>query len=230
MSESNRLLEAREPRRAGNEPKRERPRGDRRLILLAARQWLKHQLDLLNRGLEGHHRMDWHSKMGHDHAVAKYLVTNRHVPEGFEGEGSNTCIVAKGAYPVGINERCARAADAGYVVRLARNDLGDDWRLCAGFIGHDGLPRSFNPQSGEWDLTAPLGCAKEAARSDGGLAMSKSQHGKHVANVQRKIARHLNRGEMVPPGLAQALAALLWKEQRSRLGHLQNMRKLGELR
>jgi hypothetical protein len=25
--------------------------------------------------------------------------------------------------------------------------------------------------------------------------MSKSQHGKHVANVQRKIARHLNKGE-----------------------------------
>ena len=60
--------------------------------------------------------------------------------------------------------------------------------------------------------------------------MSKSQHGKHVANVQRKIARHLNRGEAVPSGLAQALAALLWKERRSRLGQLQNMRKRGELR
>jgi len=57
--------------------------------------------------------------------------------------------------------------------------------------------------------------------------MSKSQHGKHVANVQRKIAWHLNKGEVVPPGLAQALAALLWKE---RLGQLQNMRKRGELR
>jgi hypothetical protein len=60
--------------------------------------------------------------------------------------------------------------------------------------------------------------------------MSKSQHGKHVANVQRKIARHLNRGEAVPPGLAQALAALLWKEQRTRLGQLQNVRRRGELR
>jgi|HubBroStandDraft_6_1064221.scaffolds.fasta_scaffold527078_2 hypothetical protein len=60
--------------------------------------------------------------------------------------------------------------------------------------------------------------------------MSKSQHGKHVANVQRKIARHLNKGDAVPPGLAQALAALLWKEQRSRLGQLQNMRRRGELR
>ena len=39
--------------------------------------------------------------------------------------------------------------------------------------------------------------------------MSKSQHGKHVANVQWKIARHLNRGEAVPAGLAQNLAALL---------------------
>jgi hypothetical protein len=57
--------------------------------------------------------------------------------------------------------------------------------------------------------------------------MSKSQHGKHVANVQRKIARHLNKGEPVPPGLAQALATLLRKEQRSRLGQLQNMRRRG---
>ena len=60
--------------------------------------------------------------------------------------------------------------------------------------------------------------------------MTKSQHGKHVADIQRKIARHLNKGEAVPPGLAQALAALLWKEQRSRFGQLQNMRKRGELR
>jgi len=60
--------------------------------------------------------------------------------------------------------------------------------------------------------------------------MSKSQHGKHVANVQRKIARHLNRGEQVPEGLAQHLGALLSKEQRSRVGQLQNMRKRGELR
>ena len=40
-------------------------------------------------------------------------------------------------------------------------------------------------------------------------AMSKSQHGKHVANVQRKIAGYLHKGDPVPPGLAQALAALL---------------------
>jgi hypothetical protein len=62
-----------------------------------------------------------------------------------------------------------------------------------------------------------------------GPAVSKSQHGTHVANVQRKIARHLNKGA-VPPGLAQALAALLWKEQHSRLGQLQNARRRGELR
>ena len=61
-------------------------------------------------------------------------------------------------------------------------------------------------------------------------AMSKSQHGKHVANVQRKIARHLNKGKPVPADLAQALAALLRKEQRTRLGQLQNMRRRGELR
>jgi hypothetical protein len=60
--------------------------------------------------------------------------------------------------------------------------------------------------------------------------MSNAQHGKHVAAVQRKIARHLSRSEPVPSGLAQALASLLWKEQRSRLGQLQNMRRRGELR
>jgi len=60
--------------------------------------------------------------------------------------------------------------------------------------------------------------------------MNKSQHGTHVANVQRKIACHLHKGEPVPAGLAQALAALLCKEQRSRLGQLQNMRRRGELR
>jgi hypothetical protein len=84
--------------------------------------------------------------------------------EGFEGEGSNTCIVAECAYPVGINERCARAAEAGYVVRLARNYLGDDWRLCVGFIGHDGLPRFFNPAIEAWDLTAPVGRPKATNR------------------------------------------------------------------
>jgi hypothetical protein len=62
-----------------------------------------------------------------------------------------------------------------------------------------------------------------------GSAMSKSQHGTNVANVQRKIARHLNRGEAVPRGLAENLAALLAKEQRGRFGQLQNMRKRGEL-
>jgi hypothetical protein len=60
--------------------------------------------------------------------------------------------------------------------------------------------------------------------------MTNARHGKHVAAVQRKIARHLNKGEPVPPGLAQNLAALLAKEQRSRLGELQNMRRRGELR
>ena len=49
-------------------------------------------------------------------------------------------------------------------------------------------------------------------------------------NVNRSIARHLNRGEPVPPGLAQALADLLRKEQRNRLGKLQNMRRRDELR
>jgi hypothetical protein len=60
--------------------------------------------------------------------------------------------------------------------------------------------------------------------------MSNGQHGKHVEAVQRKIARHLHKGEPVPEGLAQHLAALLMKEQRGRLGQLQNMRRRGELR
>jgi len=60
--------------------------------------------------------------------------------------------------------------------------------------------------------------------------MSRKQTlGAHIATY-RSIARHLNRGEPVPPGLAQALADLLRKEQRNRLGKLQNMRRRDELR
>jgi hypothetical protein len=60
--------------------------------------------------------------------------------------------------------------------------------------------------------------------------MSKSQHGKHVADIQRKIARHLHKGEPVPPGLARHLGDLLLKEQRGCFGQLQNMRRRGDLR
>jgi hypothetical protein len=51
-----------------------------------------------------------------------------------------------------------------------------------------------------------------------------------ISGVNRKIARHLHKGESVPPGLAQNLADLLRKEQRNRLGQLQNMRRRGEIR
>jgi hypothetical protein len=61
--------------------------------------------------------------------------------------------------------------------------------------------------------------------------MSRKQTlGVHIANVNLSIARHLHRGAPVPPGLAQALADLLRKEQRNRFGQLQNARKRGELR
>jgi hypothetical protein len=52
--------------------------------------------------------------------------------------------------------------------------------------------------------------------------------GIRICQVNRSIARHLHKGAPVP-GLAQALADLLRKEQRNRLGQLQNMRKRGEL-
>jgi hypothetical protein len=58
----------------------------------------------------------------------------------------------------------------------------------------------------------------------------KSHHATNLVNLQRLIARNLHRGEPVPLGKAQALAGLLVKEQRSRLGQLQNMRKRGDLR
>jgi hypothetical protein len=54
--------------------------------------------------------------------------------------------------------------------------------------------------------------------------------GIRISQVNRSIARHLHKGVPVPPGLAQNLADLLRKEQRNRLGQLQNMRKRGELR
>jgi hypothetical protein len=61
--------------------------------------------------------------------------------------------------------------------------------------------------------------------------MSRKQTlGSHISHVNRQIARHLNRSQPVPPGLAQALADLLKKAQRNRFGELQNARKRGELR
>jgi hypothetical protein len=68
---------------------------------------------------------------------------------------------------LGENDWGTHAADGRCVTSLARNALGEDWRLCVGFIGHGGLPRFFNPTIGEWDLNAPLACAKEAARGEG---------------------------------------------------------------
>ena len=85
---------AREPRGAGNEPKRERTRGERRSILLRAGRWLQHQFDLLNRGLEGHHRVDRHAQMGHDNAVPMRCVADCHVSEGFQREVHNPGAVA----------------------------------------------------------------------------------------------------------------------------------------
>jgi hypothetical protein len=65
----------------------------------------------------------------------------------------------------------------------------------------------------------------------GGGSMSRKQTlGDNIQIAKLKIARCLRKGEAVPPGLAQNLGALLLKEQRSRLGQLQNMRKRGELR
>ena len=57
-----------------------------------------------------------------------------------------------------------------------------------------------------------------------------SRYSQNVMGVQRKIATYLRRGESVPAVLAKNLADLLWKEQRTRLGQLQNMRRRGELR
>jgi hypothetical protein len=54
--------------------------------------------------------------------------------------------------------------------------------------------------------------------------------GANISTAKRKIATHLHKGEPVPPRLAQNLADLLAKEQRNRLGELQNARKRGELR
>jgi hypothetical protein len=68
---------------------------------------------------------------------------------------------------------------------------------------------------------------RERPRADG---CRQSRHGSNVAAIQRKIARCLQRAEAVPEALAKNLADLLWKEQRSRLGQLQNMRRRGELR
>jgi hypothetical protein len=61
--------------------------------------------------------------------------------------------------------------------------------------------------------------------------MSRKQTlGDNIAIAKLQVARRLRRGEPIPAGLAQNLADLLAKEQRNRLGQLQNMRRRGELR
>ena len=61
--------------------------------------------------------------------------------------------------------------------------------------------------------------------------MSRKQTlGDNIAIAKLQVARRLRRGEPIPDGLAQNLAALLGKEQRNRLGQLQNARRRGELR
>jgi hypothetical protein len=80
-----------------------------------------------------------HAQMGHHHAVADHFVTDCQNPPSLQGEGRNSSIVAVGADPVGIDERCARAR--GRDVRsLARNSLGENWRPSAKYIGHESDP------------------------------------------------------------------------------------------
>ena len=53
---------------------------------------------------------------------------------------------------------------------------------------------------------------------------------KDIQTVQAKIARYVQKGEAVPPGLAGALAGYLACRQRQYLRVLKNRRKRGELR
>jgi hypothetical protein len=121
-----------------------------RLVFLTFWDRLNHKLNLFNRILERHHRVDWHPQMSNNYAVANSFVANRHISKSFQGEGRNPSIVAVIAHPIGINERCARASEARNVVGLARNDLGDDWRLNCGFIGHDGFPYVRDEKREAW--------------------------------------------------------------------------------
>ena len=214
-----------------------RTRGDGCSVLLTVYRWANHQLDLLNRRPERPHRMHRHPEMSHNYVVLDRLVSNCHVPVTLERDSHNLAVVAEVAYAVGTNDGSATAADTRNGANVAWNCLGTAVQVCTKSVRHCSLPRLFNAASpiassavvgNGNEVVAP--CNRAKAAFSRGPAMSKSQHGKRVANVQRRIARHLNKGEPVPPGLAQALAALLWKEQRTRLGQLQNMRRRGELR
>jgi hypothetical protein len=111
-------------RGAGNEPKRERPRGEWRSILLGATRWLRHQLDLLDRLFEDGQRGEGYSQMRHDYPVCNALGANGHVAHGFQTNMNNSVIgQTKSAYPVGENDWGTHAAEGRSLTSLARNAL-----------------------------------------------------------------------------------------------------------
>jgi hypothetical protein len=97
------------------------------------------------------------------------LVAHGHMAHDFQANMNDRVLAhTKSAYPVGVNDWSTHAADGRCLTGLARNALGEDWRLYV--IGHDGLLRFFSSAIEAWHLTAPPGRAKEAPRGDGRLS------------------------------------------------------------
>ena len=131
--------------RAGNEPKRERTRGDGSSVLLTVCRWVNHRLDLLDRRSERPHRMRRHPETGHHYVVLGRLAS--YCPMSLERDGHGLAVVAEVAYAVGTNDRAAKSADVQNGANVAGNCLGAVRQVCTKSIGHCGLPRLFNAAS-----------------------------------------------------------------------------------
>jgi hypothetical protein len=69
------------------------------LVRLRSRRWFEHGFDLLNRILQRRQRMERHSQMANDNAVAHQLAVCPHQADGLQSNARNSAVVAVGAYP-----------------------------------------------------------------------------------------------------------------------------------
>lgn len=121
-------------------------------VLRSFRHWLSKKLSVGDSLLERQECVPVHPQMGDHYAILNDFPVQQSAAVYLQGNMENAVVEAGNRGAIAENNRCS----------AIQNGLGnlDDWRLYQGFIGHDGLPRFFNPHSGEWDLSAPFGRAK----------------------------------------------------------------------
>lgn len=150
-------------------PAQKAPSGRLRSILLTACRWFRQKLDFRDGVFKRREGVPVHPEMGNHSGILPDIRAYSHEAHCVQGQVANAVVMANPCNLVEKYDRGVRAGEGRYASGLTRNQLGDDWRLFTGFIGHDGVSRFFNPLSGAWDLTAPFGRAKaESAKASSG--------------------------------------------------------------